>query len=73
VDAEAWSEIDRQSDCVDFSEQPRIVSFSSRRLVKIGSYAVSMLLIRLPRTCKNHDPNDFIAIRAFEVFGTLLE
>jgi hypothetical protein len=65
LDGEAWTEIDRKTDNEAFNP------FGT------ASFAVSnsaeCRFIRLTQTGKRHFGNDQLAIRAFEVFGTLLE
>jgi hypothetical protein len=65
LDGEAWTEIDRRTDTMDF---------------KVGweaSFAVSnsaeCRFIRLTQTGKNHKGNDHLIICAFEFFGALIE
>jgi hypothetical protein len=65
LDGEAWTEIDRKTDNEDF------------KLWGMASFVVSKSaecrFIRLTQTGKNHIREDDLLIRAFEVFGTLLE
>jgi hypothetical protein len=67
LDGEAWTEIDRKTDNVDFKDG----------WGKTASFAVSKSaecrFIRLTQTGKRHCGDDFLQIYAFEVFGTLLE
>jgi hypothetical protein len=67
LDGSSWTEIDRQTDKQDF------------RYGKPASFAVSnpaeFRFIRLTQTDKNHwtTPDDQLALRAVEFFGTLSE
>jgi hypothetical protein len=71
LDGRSWTEIDRQMDNYDFR---RNTPFAP---VKSASFAVSnsteCCFIRLTQTGKNHAGSDFLSIRVFEVFGTLIE
>jgi hypothetical protein len=65
LDGETWTELDRQTNNDDFRD------------LNIASFAVSKSgecrFIRLTQTGKNHKGFYQLSIRAFEVFGTLLE
>jgi hypothetical protein len=67
LDGEAWTEIDRKTDNWDFKAG----------YWATASFAVSKSaecrFIRLSQTGERHAGDDYLAIRAFEVFGTLLE
>jgi hypothetical protein len=67
LDGEAWTEIDRKWDNKDFNAMVYVtVSFAV-------SNSAECRFIRLTQTGQNHQRNDILAIRAFEVFGTLLD
>jgi hypothetical protein len=66
LDSEAWTEIDRKTDNQDFNGWGNTASFAV-------SNSAECRFIRLTETGKRHAGTDFLYIRAFEVFGTLLE
>jgi hypothetical protein len=66
LDGEAWTEIDRETDNVDFNRWGKTTSFAV-------SNSAECRFIRLTQTGKGHDGYDILSIRAFEVFGTLRE
>jgi hypothetical protein len=67
LDGEAWTEIDRKTNNVDFKANNwATASFAI-------SKSAECRFIRLTQTGKNHGGNDYLAIQAFEFFGTLLE
>jgi hypothetical protein len=64
---EAWTEIDRVTDNEDFKRGWGTASFAV-------SKSAECRFIRMTQTGKRHGwTDDYLAIRAFEVFGTLLE
>jgi hypothetical protein len=66
LDGVAWAEIDRQTDNYNFKTRWATVSFDV-------SNSTGCRFIRLTQTDPRHDGNDRLAIRAFEIFGTLLK
>jgi hypothetical protein len=66
LEGEAWTEIDRKWSNNDFREGFATASFAV-------SNSAECRLIRLTQTCPNHVRCHFLAIQAFEFFGTLLE
>jgi hypothetical protein len=71
LDGESWTEIDRKTDNCDFSRDNLFAP------VKSASFSVSnsaeCRFIRLTQTGKTHSGRGILTLRAFEVFGTLLE
>jgi hypothetical protein len=65
LDGEAWTEIDRKTDTQDFKDW-KTASFAVSKSAECG-------FIRLTQTGKRRDGQDDLCIKAFEVFGTLLE
>jgi hypothetical protein len=65
LDGEAWTEIDRKTDNVDFNRW-ETASFAVSKSAECG-------FIRLTQTGKKHFGHDYLAIGAVEFFGTLLE
>jgi hypothetical protein len=66
LDGEAWIEIDRQENNVDFKSNVQTVSFA------VLSSAESRF-IRLTQLSTNHSGDNQLSIGAFELFGTFLE
>jgi hypothetical protein len=67
LDGEAWTEIDRKTDNEDFKGGFAVASFAV-------SNSAECRFIRLTQTGKRHfDGSNYLAIQAFEFFGTLLE
>jgi hypothetical protein len=66
LDGEAWTEIDRKTDNEDFKGGTETASFAV-------SNSDECRFIQLTQTGKTHIGYDDLAIRAFELFGTLLE
>jgi hypothetical protein len=66
LDGEAWTKIDRKTDNWDFNGGLPTASFAVSKLAECR-------FIRLTQTGTNHGRCDLLAIRAFEVFGTLIE
>jgi hypothetical protein len=66
LDGEAWTEIDRKTDNTDFKKDWVAASFAV-------SDSAECRFIRLTQRGKNHQGNDWLDIRAFEFFGTLIE
>jgi hypothetical protein len=64
---ERWTEIDRKTDNEDFN------AFGSRTASFAVSKSAECRFIRLRQTGEGHGGKDHLEIRAFEVFGTLLE
>jgi hypothetical protein len=65
LDGEIWTEIDRQTDYVDFARAP-MASFASASVAEFR-------FIRITQTDRRHDGHDFLSLRAVEFFGTLSE
>jgi hypothetical protein len=66
LDGEAWTEIARKTDNEDFKAGWETASFAA-------SKSAECRFIRLTQTGQRHCGNDYLFIRAFEVFWTLLE
>jgi hypothetical protein len=66
LDGEAWTRIDRKTDNKDFNGCWETASFAV-------SNSAECRFIRLTQTGQRHWGDDYLFIRAFEFFGTLLE
>jgi hypothetical protein len=75
LDGVNWIEIDRKTDNEDLNERRNILTRTNTH--HLASFAVAnsteCRFIRVAQTAKNHIGNDRLTIRAFEVFGTLIE
>jgi hypothetical protein len=66
LDGEAWTEIDRKKNNENFRQGWDRASFAV-------SKSTECRFIRVTQTGKNHRGDDELDIKAFEVFGTLLQ
>jgi hypothetical protein len=66
LDGDAWTEIDWKENNKDFEGRFPAASFAV-------STSAECCFIRLTQTDETHNENDYLAIEAFEFFGTLLE